>query len=171
MGVSCWVEGFSGACPTANEQTNAANKTDLIVIVVARSEMRASFRLYSVPRGETKPGFLRGPSCPLWLKALQGLLDADFQRLISMNHDLGMRDGFKPHLDLEIKLVVAIASPVIAGFRVRLKPLFHGLVGTDAFHYAPRLVQGSGCGQHILDLISPRKWTSIEKDFQPWIPR
>src|SRR5690242_15996073 len=92
------------------------------------------------------------------------MFHALLQSLVGVDHRLGKSDGFEVRPHFEIKLVVAITGGVCSGSGVLFEAAPGGGFGANAFEDSPGLVQGSGRGDDVLDLVAAGEGTSVEEN-------
>jgi len=83
------------------------------------------------------------------------------QFLLGIDHSLRARNRFESSLHFKIELETPISGGMTSGRRIGIQPAPYSFFRADTLQNSPRLVQGIGCCQHVLDLIAPRERSAV----------
>src|ERR1017187_2035379 len=93
----------------------------------------------------------------------QSLLDAPLKRLVGIDRDLRISDGFEARLHLQVERERPILRWV-RGVRFKIQAPPSGFIGTGALDDRPGLSEFACECQNAVDLIAVGKGTAVEKD-------
>src|ERR1039458_8249453 len=94
----------------------------------------------------------------------QSLLDAPLKRLVGIDRDLRISDGFEARLHLQVERERPILRWV-RGVRFKIQAPPSGFIGTGALDDRPGLSEFACECQNAVDLIATGKGAAVEKDF------
>jgi hypothetical protein len=89
--------------------------------------------------------------------------------LFRINNRFRMRYRFKPLLYRKVQSKIPIPGRMRALLRSRRKPVPRRLLRAYAFQNPPRLLQPRSRRNHVVNLVPPRKRTSIKKHHPPGV--
>ena len=97
-------------------------------------------------------------------QAVKRLLDAEIERLISIDERFCVGDGFEAGLYLEVEREGSIVRRM-RSVGLKIETAASGFIGTDALDDRPRLSQFAGELENAINLVAAGESTTVEENF------